>query len=119
MKERAKYDYPLLDDEGYPTEQWLQYIREFEPDENFGIIPFVYLLSEGWWMPEWGYRFTMQYRGKRKLELHTGGWSGNEDVINAILSNINLTHIHMKYMKWIRGGHYYFEIPIDINKKSS
>jgi hypothetical protein len=119
MKEKAKFTYPLLDDEGYPTEQWLRYIREFKPDENFGIIAFVYLLSEGWWMPERGHYLSKQYRGKREFILHTGGWSGNEGIIDAILSNINLTDIYMKYMKWRRGGHYYFEIPIDINKKFS
>lgn len=42
------------------------------------------------------------------LELHTGGWSGNEVIISALLQN--RMFITMWYKKWERGGHYYFEI---------
>jgi hypothetical protein len=101
----------LLDDEGYPTEEYLQFIRDYT-HETMNIIDFVNVLSDGWYFGDWGFNLGRKYKGTRKLQLHTGGWSGNEKIINAILSNIYLTHCEMKYIKWHVGGHYYFEIKI-------
>ena len=42
------------------------------------------------------------------LELHTGGWSGNEDIIDK-LSDTLFWMICWESTR--RGGHYYFEIP--------
>ncbi len=41
------------------------------------------------------------------LEFHTGGWSGAEDLIDAMLKNFWINHLHTK---WERGGHFYFEL---------
>ena len=101
----------LLDDEGYPTEEYLEFIKLYKPDESLPLLAFVSdVIQLGWWMPKWGFKLHRKYKGKRKLELHTGGWSGNEDVINAIQSNIYLTHGLMQCVMWKKGGHYYFEI---------
>jgi len=105
----------LLDLEGYPTEDWIEYIKNYKPDESLPLIRFVdSVLIDGWWMSDWGFKLHKKYKGKRKLELHTGGWSGNEEVIEAIISNIYLTNCYMRYVMWRTGGHYYFEI-IDNN----
>lgn len=93
----------LLDDEGYPTEEWLQYIRDFNGD----ILDFLGLLMDGW---SGGFKLHRKYRGKRKLELRTGGWSGNEEIVSAILYNVNLTHVYMRYTMWRAGGYYCFEL---------
>lgn len=101
----------LLDFEGYPTKEWLEYIRNYKPNEDLPIISFIeMILIDGWWMPDWGFIFHRAYKGKRKLELHTGGWSGNEETMRAILSNMWLTHFQMRYIMWRTGGHYYFEV---------
>ena len=101
----------LLDNEGYPTEEWLEYLRTYRPDDSLPTLSFVQnVLANGWWMSDWGFKLHRKYRGKRKLELHTGGWSGNEEVIAAIKQNIWLTHFKMRYVKWHTGGHYYFEV---------
>jgi hypothetical protein len=42
------------------------------------------------------------------LELHTCGWSGNEDIISALSKNVLFWS--MWWAKSERGGHYYFEI---------
>lgn len=102
----------LLDEEGYPTEEYLKFIREYS-DCVMPILNFVEgILQDGWYFGDWGFILHKRYGGKRKLELHTGGWSGNEDTIEAILSNIHLTHGKMKYLQWRAGGHYYFEIAV-------
>ena len=106
----------LLDSDGYPTDEYLEFIRGYT-DETMDIMDFIDILSDGWWMPSWGFRLHRKYEGKIKLELHTGGWSGNEEIIREILSNISLTHFKMRYVKWTAGGHYYFEIPTNQEEK--
>jgi hypothetical protein len=101
----------LIDDYGYPTQEWLQYIKQYSPDYDIPILEFAQIMAiSGWWMPDWGVVVHKKYKGKYKFELHTGGWSGNEDIIDAIKSNIYLTHFSMNYVMWKIGGHYYFEI---------
>ena len=104
----------LLDDEGYPTEEWLQYIKNYKPDESLPLLTFVEkVLIDGWYMSDWGFILHKKHKGKRKLELHTGGWSGNEETIAAIKENMWLTHFQMRYVMWRIGGHYYFEVSVD------
>lgn len=106
----------IMDDEGYPTEEWLTFIEEYQPDEYLPIYDFLELLKSSWNHSQWGFKLHRIYRGIRKLELHTGGWSGNESIIKAIEKNIFLTYISMKYKMWETGGHYYFEIKLIKNK---
>jgi hypothetical protein len=101
----------LLDSRGYPTLEWLQFLENYEPCEELPLMTVIRdILPKGWYMAEWGYVLRKKYRGVIKLELHTGGWSGNEEIISAILSNMNFTHFKMQYVGWRAGGHYYFEI---------
>lgn len=100
-----------LNPEGYPTQDWLDFISNYKPGPGqMTILEFVRVLESGWWMPDWGYKLGGKYKGIRKLELHTGGWSGNEEVIDTMLKNIHLTHFAMQYVQWRTGGHYYFKI---------
>lgn len=96
-----------LDDEGYPTEEYLQYIRDYTPD----IMPpdrfFEEVIFEGW--EHRACRITRKYKGCRKVELHTIGWSGNEEIIHEVMKNL---HLWRYWYKTERGGHYYFKIPI-------
>ena len=105
----------LLDLDGYPTTEFLDFLRNYNPS-GFPIMEFLEILGEVWCMSGWGYRLHKKYKGARKLELYTGGWSVNEEIINALLSN-KLLFISMdndkttiRYTKWVVGGHYYFEI---------
>lgn len=97
-----------LDNEGYPTEEFLEYIRNFDFEDAVNPNEYLQELEDGWWMPEWGFTLHRPYRGYRKLELHTGGWSGNEDTIQALQDSFFFT---MFWEKTYRGGHYYFKIP--------
>jgi len=97
-------------DEGYPTDEWIEFINNFKT-ETMPIIEFVELLRNNWWRPDWGFRLGRKYKGTIKLFLSTGGWSGNEETINAILSNIYLRFL-LGYSQWNAGGHYVFEIRI-------
>jgi hypothetical protein len=111
MTQLEKLPDQLLDSEGYPTDEWLEFLRQYTPDDSLPIMDFVQnVLIDGWWMPAWGFKLKRKYKGVRKLELHTGGWSGNEEIINVLVRNFYLTQFAMKYVKWTTGGHYYFKI---------
>lgn len=100
----------LLDSNQLPTDEFLQFIRDYKP-ATMPILNLVGLIEEAWWLG-WGFKLKRKYKGIQKLELHTGGWSGNEDIINTILDNVWLTHHKMRYVMWKIGGHHYFEISI-------
>jgi len=89
----------MPDQHGYPTEQELQTIREWACDDLDGLME--YLLNV-WHWPEWG----IVRRDDGCWELHTGGWSGNEDIIRAMLDNQVWWAIHWESSR--RGGHYVF-----------
>lgn len=107
----SKTDIPedLLDEEGYPTNEWLNFLIDYEPDV-MPILDLIELIKQSWHFGDWGYKIDKNEDGTTTLELHTGGWSGNEDIISAIKSNVYLTQFQLKYVMWKTGGHYYFEI---------
>lgn len=104
-------DFELLNENDYPTEECLYFIEHFEPENVEETELFINtILKPCWYNSEWGVEFKRKYAGSRTLILHTGGWSGNEDIIGAILNNFYLKHTYMKYVKWTIGGHYYFDV---------
>lgn len=71
------------------------------------MLEFLDFLCEEW---HWSNYFVLKGKNVLRLELHTGGWSGNEDIIEEL-------HSTNKHMFWLfhwqkskRGGHYYFKI---------
>ena len=105
--------------EGYPEDFELRKIQKWNTSDVINLIDFIESI---WWTPDWGFRKTWgkdhihKKRHVINLELHTGGWSGNEDVINALLKNTMFKI--MWYSQWNRGGHYRFEIdPLVIGYK--
>lgn len=101
LKRRKK----VLDKNGYPDKKSLKEIKEWDI-LKYGIQGLLDLVEENTNWPEWSFIVT----GKRVLhiEYHTGGWSGNEDVIDALQHN--LLFWPLCWVKSTRGGHYYFEI---------
>jgi len=95
----------------YPTDKELETIRNWDFYKK-SIQDFLQYIHRLWhWAdgPGWhGYDLT----GKRvlKLSLHTGGWSGNERIIEAIEANIVFWVLYWQSSHC--GGHYYFRIPL-------
>lgn len=96
----------------YPTEEELKKIEEWDFRKN-SIQDFLTFLESIWWMPDWGFKL----KGKRvlKLELHTGGWSGNESIMEAIEKNFVFWMVCWRQSN--RGGHFYFKIPLKLFQK--
>ncbi len=88
----------MPDVDRYPTDKDLDFIKNWDIKDISGLIEF---LESIWWMADWGFKQL-----GNKLELHTGGWSGNESIIGALQQTMFWM---MTWQKSERGGHYWFE----------
>lgn len=104
----------------YHTEQELRLIEKWDVKEVFTLIDYI---EQRWWSADWGFKKQWSKESIHNkpiiiLELHTGGWSGNEDIINALLKN--KMFVILWYSEWRRSGHYKCEIdPANIGFKSA
>lgn len=88
----------------YPTEEQLGQLEKWDFQKE-SVPDFLDEIKSLWHWPEWG--FIRKGKKVIRLELHTGGWSGNEDIIDAI----GKTYFWSLYWeKPVHGGHYYFKI---------
>ena len=113
--EKSQYEkLPVIlnSDDGYPTPEWIEFIEQFAPDKSMSIRDFLDNLKDSWWPNGEGFRLKRKYDRKVKLELHTNGWSGNEEMIDALNANTFLKAIYIRPKKWIVGGHYYYEVKV-------
>ena len=87
----------------YPTEEELKTIETW--DYTKGVKTLLDFIEHIWHWPEFGFKL----KGKKvlKLELHTGGWSGNEEIIQALHESMFWA---LYWEKTRRGGHFYFTI---------
>lgn len=92
-------NYPEFDKDGYPTEETLEAIEKWPILEYREWFDFI---EEAW---EWPNYFV---RDGNQIDISTCGWSGNEDIINAMENNVNWI---MTWFQSRRGGHYIFKIP--------
>jgi len=99
----------MFDKDGYPTKEALQKIKNWDSQDKAGLVEY---LQEIWHYPE-DIILTPYVKNPTddgcNLILHTMGWSGNESVIFFLEKNI-FWFFH--WMKSLRGGHYYFRVPI-------
>lgn len=113
------HPYPtvLHDSDGYPTPEALKYLEnwwfgwyegelykgEFSECNKQNITALVNYLRKIWHFADWGF---VHNQAEKKLELHTGGWSGNEEIVPYL----EKTWFHKVYWTMSRtGGHYYYE----------
>jgi hypothetical protein len=116
MSDTITWDYPkeLHDEDGYPTPEALDYIKNWgvtygQLDTKFGskfgnrlYNELVEYIRDLWWFSQDGIEYQ-----DGLLEIHTLGWSGNEDIV-AELKNTDLWMF--KFKAQTAGGHYYFKI---------
>ena len=95
-----------MPEEGHPTDEELARIREWPPFDWAGLLDFVKAV---WWAPDWGWTEDADENGSRRYRVSTGGWSGNEDAVDAL--NQNLLFWAMCWVSSRRGGHYEFVLP--------
>jgi hypothetical protein len=112
------YNYPneLHDEDGYPTQEALDYIKNWSIDSNngevkmgkhFGKANYNELID--YIKSIWTYKDAIEYENGL-LEIHTYGWSGNEDIIHE-LKNTDMWDLKFRCER--TGGHYYFKVTDD------
>mgnify|MGYP003325634834 FL=1 len=114
------WDYPkhLHDEHGYPTDEALDYIKNWsiihgQMDSKKGSKCGKGLYDEliAYIKELWTYNDAIEYEDGM-LELHTMGWSGNESIIEE-LRNTDLWLL--KFRAHLSGGHYYFKLHNDMD----
>lgn len=101
----------------YPTKEDIEFVKKYGLEE---FHPLLEHLENIWWAADWGFKLAGKATKNNfeekvlKLELHTGGWSGNEDIIEALQGT---SFWILCWEKTVRGGHYYFEIPVSKETK--
>jgi len=95
----------FVDEHGYPIDEALDRIENW--NHGNGWFELMQFIQSIWWASDWGFRVE-ENEGKLTYYLSTGGWSGNESIVQAMQKN---------YFFWAtvwvqsqRGGHYIFEI---------
>jgi hypothetical protein len=92
----------MIDADGYPTEQTLDIITNFNPFTD-NLDRFIDYLMSNWingYPPEFDKEDGI-------LKLSTAGWSGCESVIEALQQNH--TFWTLFWYSTTRGGHYVFK----------
>jgi len=88
---------------GYPSDEFLAYVREYDVITHGPCE----LIKRIW--DEWQYRdYIRWYPDCKILKISTGGWSGHEDIIEALSCNFVFWSLYWRAT--IRGGHYTFRI---------
>jgi len=88
--------------EEYPSDEDLTLIRNWKMKHVTGLMDFVESL---WSYADWGWK-----QKGRHYSISTGGWSGNESLIEALKKNQIFWAVC--WYSSTRGGHYEFELPI-------
>ena len=111
---------PMFDDDGDPGESTLKQMKDYSFNQFTNLIG---LLSDIWHWRDYvkitGISFSNSYQEQKQgrlfldLKIATGGWSGNELIINY-LKRTPFWDVCFEMHE--RGGIYYFKVPILINK---
>jgi hypothetical protein len=94
-----------VDVDSYPTEEFLKWIETYDTVNN-DPLEFIRVILDEWYHGDFGWRIQRKYKGERKVFISTCGWSGNEEMMNALQSNTLFWIRH--YYSHRTGGHYTF-----------
>jgi hypothetical protein len=114
-------DFELLDDDGmYPTEKALDLIENYSvgASPNYvheALVEWFRIIQSMWWHADWGW---IEEKGHddifdqpiKRYHISTGGWSGNESIIGAMMEN--RLFWAMTWEQSRRGGHYIFSFRV-------
>jgi len=100
------------DEDGYPTEESLEKLEYVLKGNDIrkAMEAFYSALKENYYTYDGFVGITeVDVRGEmtKVWQYHTGGWSGNEDIIGILHQSILWSLLIERYDK---GGHYYFKI---------
>jgi hypothetical protein len=103
-----------MDEDDYPTQKELAKIQEWHWSDFLGLMAYIkerwYLSSWGWREEDWNENWPCGDReqDRKRFLLSTAGWSGNEDIVEALQQNRMFWS--MCWFTSQRGGHYDFRV---------
>ena len=93
-----------MTNDGYPEEHELKYIRGYDLVKNDPRILLEYM-KDKW---RWEEYFVIKETGRGLwVEIHTGGWSGHEEMITALGETLFFS---LFWTMSKAGGHHYFRV---------
>lgn len=98
-------DFDVLDDDGYPTDEFLNHVAAW--DFRKGHDSLLQYAMKGHIYPN--YRSRVVEDGRAVWRISTGGWSGNESILAALQENRMFWMVCWQESR--RGGHYVFRCP--------
>jgi len=94
----------------YPTDEQLDAVKSWD-FRAATVTAWFQFIKTIWWMPDWGWH---EYDGVDDFEhrirvyhISTGGWSGNESIISAMVGTVGWM---VSFYQHRRGGHYEFRV---------
>jgi hypothetical protein len=103
----------LLDDHGYPTGEFLSWLESLSIDNVMHPHKVLDTIKSAWNYADWGWRVEETENDLKRpvvrYSISTGGWSGNEEIINALRQNPCFWPCYWHSSR--RGGHHVFEVP--------
>ena len=94
-----------MDSDGYPEKRELMKITKWPIQGRQDCIALLDYVKERWKYADCGF----WRRSRRRYRIATGGWSGNESIIDALSENVVFWMICWRLSQ--RGGLYIFELP--------
>lgn len=93
------------------TRKWIKEMQQQETNDVFGTTAeeVIDWLKNNWEYADMGIKTKVQDE-LFFLEIHTLGWSENEEILDKFMQSMFWV---LFWTKSERGGHYYFEIPKD------
>ena len=113
---------PVLGSDGYPHVIEIARIRNWPFESMADLRALMDYVHDRWKYADWGWDEVdvtddeFVFRG-REYRVSTYGWSGNEDIVAALESN--LMWAMLVPWTWRRGGHYVWRIPYDVTDDPS
>lgn len=102
-------DDPVLGSDGYPHDIEVQRIISWRIRNRDDVLALVAYVKRRWTYADVGYWTEVVDRdGTVHLMMSTGGWSGNEDLVDALESSIAWG---LCFDSHRRGGHYVLVVP--------
>ncbi len=99
---------PTFDRHGYPTDETCDKIQNWNIHDPVGLFEFL--------RAAWHDNGCIREPEANVIELVTGGWGGNEQLIGALKSNVAWS---LCWEMSQRGGLYRFKIPENFRKEPS
>ena len=106
---------PTFDEDGYPTDETLAAIENWPYQDIAGCLDFC---RRAWhWGEAWANEDISAHeaavvhaeKGERYARFATGGWSGNESIVNALDTNYMIHALAWRLSA--RGGLHIYEYP--------